>query len=348
MLATVLAECESGIVYPNGYRHSQWLDGVKKNLSIAPKFVLDVHATAMAASVALSKPSSIMAALGFLNLASSPMWIEFQNLDLRAALANLGSPNIKPEHSVVAIERSGFMIQREGDTLLLDYVHTSKTPDNVALTDMAPVRGYYSLENLEEIKNMSIVRLIAYWRMRYSQDIVGSGRIRELSKLISNDEAEFMAEFDLKNRFRWRPHPDAAKLRSTLLPMLGEEKVLQVEELQAEEMRRMFLMQILPAMILLNCRNAVDVERVAAPEKLNKQRLKKGREPISEYNIVKVHLSATRKKVYESHGGVNRNVRGGLVMGHFKVRKSGIFWWSPHWRGSASDATSPKTYVLTR
>lgn len=348
MLATVLAEYDSGIVYPNGYRHNQSLAGLKKNLSIAPKFVLDAHATSMAASVALSKPSSIMAALGFLNLPSSPMWIEFQNLELRAALANLGSPNIKPEHSVVTIERSGFMIQRQGDILVLDYVHTSKTPDNVSLTDLAPVQGYYSLDNLDDIKAMSIFELIAYWRRRYDQDRVGSGRIREHSKLLSTNEAEFMAEFDLQNRFRWKPHPDSAELRSTLLPMMGEEKLSEIETRQGDEMRRMFLMQILPALILLNCRNAVDVERVPAPEKLNKQRIKKGRAPISEYNIVKMHLSATRRKVYETRGGVSRNLRGGIVVGHFKVRKSGIFWWSPHWRGSSSDTTSPKTYMVTR
>src|SRR5690606_7069330 len=114
------------------------------------------------------------------------------------------------------------------------------------------------------------------------------------------------------------------------------------------EMRRLFLMQILPALILLNCRNAVDVEKVPAPEKLNKQRAKKGRAPVAEHHLVKVHLSPTRKKVYEARGGTARNVRGGLVMGHFKVRKGGIFWWSPHWRGSPTEATSPKTYVLTR
>jgi len=348
MLATILAEYDSGMVYPNGYRHSQVLEGVKKNLAIAPKFVMDPHATAMAANVALSKPSSILAALGFINLAASPMWIEFQNPELRNALANLGSPNVRPENTVVALERTGFMLQRKADTLVMDYVHTAKTSQNLMITDLAPIQAFYSLDNLEEIKSKSLLQLIAYWRKQSDTEHVGKGRIREHDKLLSKDKAEFFAYSELVDRFSWLPHPDMTTLRSIMVSMMGEEKTTEVEVRQAAEMRRLFIMQILPALILLNCRNAVDVEKVPAPDKLNKQRAKKGRPPISEHNVVKIHLSATRKRVYEAHGGVSHNVRGGLVIGHFKVRKSGIFWWSPHWRGSPSDSTSPKTYVLTR
>ena len=129
---------------------------------------------------------------------------------------------------------------------------------------------------------------------------------------------------------------------------VGLERVHDLEVGQLNEMYRLFSMQVLPALILLNCRNAVDTELVAAPDKLNRKRAKKGKAPIPEHNIVKVHLSQARRRAYEARGGSANAARGGLVMGHFKVRKSGIYWWSPHWRGSPSDHVQDRTYVLTR
>lgn len=347
MLYTDFSESDRDLVYPDGYNHKWSLEPLKKRLAISPKFVMDEHAAAMAANVGLSKPSSILAALGFLNLAASPMWIEFSNQHLRTAMAELGSPN-KQTENFVPIERSGFIIQRRDDDLILDYIHRDDSEKFGKVTDYAPVQGIYSLANLDQYKNRSLIEVLMALREMAGRTPQWSGRIKEHDALLIKDEDEYFAFEDLHKRLTAIPHPDFAKARKSVVSFMGEEKAREVEDRQARDMMMMFTRFALPALILLNCRNAVDVEKVPAPEKLNKQRAKKGKPPIAEHNVVKVHLSATRRKVYESRGGVGHNVRGGLVIGHFKVRKNGVFWWSPHWRGSPSSATSPRVYHVTK
>lgn len=348
MLYTDFAEADRDLVYPNGYNHKWSLLPLKERLAISPKFVLDEHAAAMAANVGLSKPSSIIAALAFLNLAASPMWIEFSNQHIRSAMADLGSPNKMMEGSTVQIERTGFIVQKKDDDLLLEYIHRDIDSRMGAVVDFAPVQGIYSLANLDQYKEKSIADLIKSWRRSDRERPNWAGKVKDHGILLEKDDDEFFAYENLFSRFSFIPHPEGARLKQAVTSLIGEQAVAQVEERQANDMMRMFVQFVLPALILLNCRNAVDVETVPAPSKLNKQRQKKGKPPIAEYRAVTVHLSPTRRTVYESRGGVRNNVRGGLVIGHFKVRKSGVFWWSPFWRGSPTSTTPPKVYHVTR
>jgi hypothetical protein len=96
MLIDDFKEFETGMTYPSGYRHDQCTRAVKKRISEAEVFVLDRDAVAMAAGVALSKPSSTLAALPWVRLPFERMWVEFSNQELREAMANLGSPNRRP------------------------------------------------------------------------------------------------------------------------------------------------------------------------------------------------------------------------------------------------------------
>jgi hypothetical protein len=114
--------------------------------------------------------------------------------------------------------------------------------------------------------------------------------------------------------------------------MMGSDQVEAIRERQAAEARRLFNLAILPTLILLNCRNAVEVNRVDAPEKLNKQRAKKNKPPLSGYNEIRIKLNAARQRMASRPGGSVREMTAAYVTGHFKVRRSGIFWWSPHVR----------------
>lgn len=344
MLATTISEFRTGLRYRDGYEHDRSVDGLRERLARAEKFVLDPQACGMAASVALSKPTSILAALAFTKLASDPMWIEFANADTRKAMADLGSPNRQTDDSIVTIERSGFLLMADGDCLVIDYAHTDRTADGRSVTDLAPMRARFSLSGFEADR---LAAMPAFLKEAETPRIA-KGKVQQHIGLVHSDPDEAAADMEIRARFRTFSHPDLATVRKHLVASMGETQVATIEERQGQEMFRLFSMQVLPALILLNCRNAVDAEKVPAPEKLNRQRAKKGKPPVPEHRIVKVHLSPSRRRAYETAGRTSAAARGGLVIGHFKVRKSGIYWWSPHWRGSTADRAPERTYVLTR
>src|SRR3546814_607944 len=141
-------------------------------------------------------------------------------------------------------------------------------------------------------------------------------------------------------------HPDMDKGAGAMGLMRGTDRVDRIPELQAREAARLFFLQVLPALILLNCRNAVEREHVPAPDKLNKKRTARGRPPLVEHIVVKVSLNAKVRRRAEASGtGPGNWIRGTLVRGHFKVRKTGIFWWSPHARSGYGTVT--RTHIVT-
>ena len=79
--------------------------------------------------------------------------------------------------------------------------------------------------------------------------------------------------------------------------------------------------------------------------KINRARVKRGKPPMLQFRKVTVSLSrgATARSAKSGDGSMPLHV----VRGHFKVRKSGIYWWSPFWRGdAAAGVVSRKGYEV--
>lgn len=354
MLFTEIKEQQSKLVYPNGYPHDRSLEEIRRKIDLAGLYVLDEQACAMAANVSLTKPSSIIASLPFVKLPSEFTWIEYDNFAVRRATAALGSPNVRPDNAAVEIVRSGYLMYMDADErtgrndLVIEYVHkdrpfSGRLPDGrEAVTDLAPVIGRFSLAQTDEYK-------LPFWpTLPRDTSIPTAGKVRQHQNWLEKDPKEAAAWLELRNRFSWRPHPDLRMLARSVASLMGEANVARVENDQGEELARVFLNQILPALILLNCRNAVTEERVPAPDRLNKKRQKFGRPPIREYRTVKVHLSGSAKRAWAGNGLSLSQVRdGAFVIGHFKVRKSGIFWWGFHMRGGGPSTPTRRVGVLT-
>lgn len=88
--------------------------------------------------------------------------------------------------------------------------------------------------------------------------------------------------------------------------------------------------------MMLNSRNAIehthnDISR------LNRARHKRGDAPFLDHHITKLYMSKARRRAVMA-GTLRGEARGTDVMGHFKIRKSGVWWWNEHWRG---DRTNP-------
>ena len=107
---------------------------------------------------------------------------------------------------------------------------------------------------------------------------------------------------------------------------------------------------------VLSCKN-VSLTPVEPPEKLNKKRIKKGKQPLYRYHVLTVDLDKGRKQ-----SGVGRGANLGtmpvhLCRGHFKEyttekplfgRVTGRFWWQPYARGKAENGVVMKDYEIKK
>jgi hypothetical protein len=110
----------------------------------------------------------------------------------------------------------------------------------------------------------------------------------------------------------------------------------------------------LSALACLNARNVKAID-IAAPAALNKKRAKTGKTPFFEYKVLDIFLGDNVRNVQSGSG---KRVRAAVdnwiktckklhaVRGHFKVRKTGIFWWSNFYRGRQSQGEIVKDYEV--
>lgn len=335
MLSDTLME-RSGFRYPNGASQDTMLTPFRRRLKSARKFVFAKDAVAMAANVGLSRPTSIVAALAWVRLRADPMWIEFSNADLRQAMTDMGSPNLRAPNTVVEIVRSGFLISQSDDgSLIIEYAHSDKTPQGIVLTDLAPVKLTFDLSD-QELPRITTA-------MKPSVRGV-SGKVRRHIELVSKDPKEAAAGASLRDRFEFSPHPDLAPAAAFIESVNGATGRALIEQNQADEAWRLFSGLCLPGLILLQCKNAVDTELSVPSAKLNKTRQAKGREPLHSYETVTMHLTKAVRQRQAASGGSLRS--SALVAGHFKVRKTGVFWWHDHLRSGYGDDVKPKTVIV--
>jgi hypothetical protein len=90
------------------------------------------------------------------------------------------------------------------------------------------------------------------------------------------------------------------------------------------------------ALLLINTKNLTTSEPYVASSKLQRARQRSGKAPILDYTKVTIKLSKALAARAGDAADPKNPMRLHLVRGHFKIRKSGVFWWSPFQRGSAA------------
>lgn len=97
--------------------------------------------------------------------------------------------------------------------------------------------------------------------------------------------------------------------------------------------------------LLLNSRNATATEHVTPSDKLNRARLRSGKPPLLDHRTIRIKLSRAMSARAGSSGETSREAtRFHLVRGHSKIRKTGVYWWSPYGRGDPSRGTVSQSY----
>lgn len=100
----------------------------------------------------------------------------------------------------------------------------------------------------------------------------------------------------------------------------------------------------LSALGLLNAKNATEATTVDNVD-LNRRRRRLGRPPLCDHKKVVIRIgNAGHRSTAKGAEPTKQDVRAHFVMGHFKVRKTGLFWWSPHVRGNLARGFAGKDY----
>jgi hypothetical protein len=96
---------------------------------------------------------------------------------------------------------------------------------------------------------------------------------------------------------------------------------------------------------LLNSRNVAEHHEVDNSA-YNKKRTKQGKSPLSSHTLLKIR--AIHRHSFTRPGrppSSSEEIRKHFVVGHWKTRKTGLFWWNPFMRGKRGLVTHD--YLLT-
>jgi hypothetical protein len=100
---------------------------------------------------------------------------------------------------------------------------------------------------------------------------------------------------------------------------------------------------------LLNSKNCVETEprnTEAELGKLNRRRMERGRAPILPHVVTKLKMTKTQSNRVANTSETREASRAHLVAGHFKIRKTGIYWWMPFFRGDSANP-GPRSHYHT-
>lgn len=100
------------------------------------------------------------------------------------------------------------------------------------------------------------------------------------------------------------------------------------------------------AIMLINSRNLAEYVPRQVDAKLNRARVKSGKLPMLACTEVRIKLT----RALASRAGAVADDRAPsrlhLVRGHFKIRKTGVYWWSPHPRGHGEGIARQARHVM--
>jgi hypothetical protein len=95
---------------------------------------------------------------------------------------------------------------------------------------------------------------------------------------------------------------------------------------------------------MLNSKNPCLAHTDIDLTRLNKSRTKKGRSALLSHVETRLHMSRGYLNRARAAGLTREQARGTTVRGHFKVRRTGVFWWSEFDRGDQTRRVERKEY----
>lgn len=306
-----------------------------KALPNAVKLVLSPEAAAAAATVASSNPSSILKALPLCRLPYRDIWIEWAHRDRHAVFgansaiddyrASMGLPAHVPTRMGVLI--NGTSDLQAGVMTFAWIIRTSGV--NVCTMSVS-----YALDG----------RFLPDPFHLYVEETPESVRDTDLSidpALRSNltNRADLEAVVRINKAFSFVPTPFMMRQWVAASPDM-KNHMLQtgMADLYGEPK------YIIAILALLNSTSSTQIVDGEDFTRLNKKRIASGKLPLFEHKVLKLHLTKTQTERLRHAGVSPAHYRAHLVRGHFKVRRTGVYWWMPFLRGDIANGFVSKEY----
>lgn len=282
------------------------------------RFYLDDNVVAACEQVSQSKPESLLSAFAFARLPYASTWLEWHRPKVPESAAH--------QFGVLLTDASGEAGPRDGSaaiaTLVLRAGH---------LTVIAPF--WILLDWSQELKFLD----------RYKQMDLGG-------------EPQSGAERELRHRQGIIPNQQFRSYwEDGHYPLLTKEDVYtwdtaHLTEEQRAEIDDMAYAASHPAwlvtgfLVMLNSRSILECQREDL-RALNKSREKKGKPPLASGFIhTRLRIPKHVSSAFGNSASERAAARLHVVRGHFKVRKTGVFWWTPHPRGAGRSEVKRQEY----
>lgn len=329
MLADVLL-AEEGASLP--YR--EMFEQAGNTVARAMRFVLDREIVVAAQLVTEVKPSSIIQGLPLCRLPFPATWFEYAGHDRPGAL----SPGTVVPHRV------GLLCQAEPDAPSEISVHVfwqAGKKDRVEHCPVALLADMTADGRIARDPFLEIQKRDASTE-GLKQALTATGHIHH--HRVAASPRELNAALALSNRIFVMRSRYFAPLAAEIIKQRGNTTLtwlLRQSRADAESEASL----LLGILMLLNTRNGTNREP-ADLARINTGRLKRGKRPLLDHWTVTLRLSRGPSRGLARSGVPAHEIRAHLVRGHFKIRKSGIYWWSPHLRGDTALGAVHRKYQV--
>lgn len=302
------------------------VQGVAHDLAQAQKFVMSPDVREACRDFMTMKPSSLLEACAYARPPFSKTWLEWPPYN---------GPTLKSD-LVAMPTKLGAMITDLGNGAFSFYTAWSYDRSNRPLERLIEVAGLSDSAMEVGVDFTQTMFQGQGWRglpgnadkMTTEQLVAGRDDRHNAIRHMIHDMDERAAYSKIESCLRIRVRPNQTSIDQAKLAMeFGRDGTQAMLDDVREEIGPVIAM-----LILLNARNGVERTSVTHSPKLQKARAKNGKPPLVEYSTVEMRLSRALREAQKS-GMTHAAAKGHIVLGHFKVRKSGVFWWNSHLRG---------------
>lgn len=297
------------------------------HLRAAHRFEFDGAFANAADALGTTRPSAFERALGLCRLPYPLTWFEVANADRRRFQGSCG-PEKKPIRRIGALFSSG-----ESSSGWIAHLAWNFQDGSVNLCPVAvgfDFSGPLTFDKLYETVDRQKL----------------AAKMRE-----ANDPwADYPDEVDASLRFTKRTlvmpslyHMAAFSHLATHQMMDAGQKIVSAGQDDWENEHPFWL----GALALLNSHNTTQIVEGRDNTKLNKLRVRSGKHELLTFKTCRIS-PRLKTRIASENDLRGEGIRAHFVRGHFKIRKSGIFWWSPFLRGDAKQGLVMKDYRVTR
>jgi len=306
-------------------------EALAKPLLEAQRFECSAELVEAAYRVASTRPSSMAAALPMIRYPYRSCWFEWLGAD---------DPRITaPTSESPRPERMGVLVEcLEDQTTQVGMATWAWLPPGAESPVVNPIGVVFDFSESQSL--ITIARQMAT-AVGHPLPDVGIDETQQAMGQISalkhymDDPKEVAAVVTLTDRQRACPTPHTMKMCEAISNAIKESRPELMRRIIEEsygniEGEPLFLAALV---LLLNSRNVARRGSQEDLSRLNKSRL--GRRKTALLPFIKTTILLSRVQGRRAGSGASAaERRRHLVMGHFKLRKTGVFWWSPYHRGN--------------